>query len=231
MFFTARAFFLVLVLALGAGCGGDDGTPVGPTVLSDGSAVPYGAAQSALGLGSSTANSMRSSGPASFGDPSSAPGVHSASRFVNSSSIPAAVQELTYFGYGSTIVLSWDPPPGDAESDYPARNYPVNRDGSRVATMAATSCSYSGCSYTDSVDGAGVYTYTVWAVNASSDAGPSTDLSVVVGASFQAPFEILRPCRRQTSTVRRSVGRRLFQVASWTFRSRPTRWSVTVPPR
>ena len=90
---------------------------------------------------------------------------------------------------GSGVVLRWDRPAADEwTSLFPVTQYPVERDGTRVATLLADrDCSENeGCTYRADALEDGSHTFSVWAEN--PEAGPATALTVVVAPPFTAAF-------------------------------------------
>ena len=89
----------------------------------------------------------------------------------------------------SGVVLRWDRPAADEwTSLFPVTQYPVERDGTRVATLLADRDCHEneGCTYRADVLEEGSYTFSVWAEN--PEAGQPSTVTVVVAPPFTAGF-------------------------------------------
>ena len=158
MIVFSRTVLLAVVLAFSAACGDDPVSPVAPSGLL--------APQLAAG-----AVSAGSGGPSS-----------SLQLLPETSTVPGAVQNLGYTVYDTTVVLAWAPPAGDADALFPVARYAIDRNGSRIATPSASTCSSSQCTYSETGLTVGTHDYNVSGVNSLSESGPTTALTVVVAS-------------------------------------------------
>ena len=159
MLVFSRTVLLAVVLAFSTACGDDPGSPVAPSAMLE-PQLTSGAVSAASGDSSSQFRMIP-----------------------DASTVPGAVQDLGYTVDGSTVVLTWAPPAGNADALFPVARYAVDRNGSRIATPSASTCSSSQCTYSDTSLALGTHDYNVAGVNSLSESGPTTALTVMIASS------------------------------------------------